>query len=315
MIQQGPQNLRLIPGFNYRRPIRSQMMHRFRQYNPGPLPKHYFMGLGAVDNEGRYLPKPSEIVPYPKPGSFYKFGTHKKDETYYGIVKRAYGPDNIKKNLLMVNASSWNDHINRKKKGWEPYKVAGLQSTPDYDSENNPRAKVLSGHDYPVVWLPPVTGEEPEEVGYQDPVPKPTPSPGSPVPGPPGPQGPKGVPGPPGPEGPQGIPGPPGQTGATGPKGVPGPPGPEGPQGIPGPPGPAGSGAGASIPGPPGATGQTGPMGPPGPMGPAGVPGPPGPMGPAGVPGPPGSAGTSKENGKGLWFLPMAALFASLKGQ
>lgn len=268
-MRQGPQALRVFPGFTYRPNIHAQVMARMRQYTPGgKLSRRYFLGFGATDAEGRYLPKPSEIVAYPKPGSFYKFGTYKEDETYYGIVKRAYGADNIKKNLLMVNASTWNDHINRKKKGWEAYGVKGLQSTPDYDSTNNPRAKVLTGHEYPVVWLPPVTGEEPEEVGFKDdPIvttPTPIPTPGEPIPGPPGPQGPQGVPGPPGPTGPKGA------KGATGPQGIPGPPGPEGPQGIPG------------IPGP---------VGPPGPAGAAGAGG----------------------GGKGLWAIPLAAIFATLK--
>lgn len=316
-MQQGAKHLRVIPGFNYRRPIRAQMMKRFRQYVPGgKLPAHYFLGFGAVDEEGRYLPKPSEIVAYPKPGTFYKFGTYKEDETYYGIAKRAYGADNVKKGLLTMNASTWNDHINRKNKGWESYKVKGLQSTPDYDSTNNPRAKVLTGHEYPVVWIPPLTGEEPEDVGYEDPIvttPTPVPTPGEPIPGPPGPTGPMGPAGPAGPAG---------AKGATGAKGVPGPPGPEGPQGVigppgptgpQGPPGPAGKGAGTSIPGPPG---PTGPMGPSGAIGPAGPPGPTGPMGPAGPAGPPGPAGAASAGGgdnKKLWAIPLVAMLAGWK--
>jgi hypothetical protein len=319
-MRQGPQALRVFPGFTYRPNIRAQVMGRMRQYTPGgKLPRRYFLGFGATDAEGRYLPKPSEIVAYPKPGSFYKFGTYKEDETYYGIVKRAYGADNIKKNLLMVNASTWNDHIDRKTKGWESYKVKGLQSTPDYDSTNNPRAKVLSGHEYPIVWLPPVTGEEPEDAGYSDPItvptPIPTPTPGEPIPGPPGPQGPQGIPGPPGPAG---------AKGAIGPQGIPGPPGPEGAQGIPGPPGPQGppgAGAGSPVPGPPGPTGAMGPQGIPGPPGPAGaqgipgLPGAIGPIGPEGPPGPPGPAGAAGAGGggKGLWAIPLAAIFATLK--
>jgi hypothetical protein len=309
---QGAKHLRVIPGYDYRRPIRATMMKRFRQYTPGKLPAHYFLGFGAVDAEGRYLPKPSEIVAYPEPGKFYRFGTYKEDETYYGIAKRAYGAKNVKKGLLTMNASTWNDHINRKKKGWESYGVKGLQSTPDYDSTNNPRAKVLSGHEYPVVWIPPLTGEEPEDVGYEDPIvttptpipPTPTPpAPGEPIPGPPGPQG---------PQGPVGPVGPPGPKGSTGAKGVPGPPGPEGPQGVigppgpQGPPGPAGKGAGTSIPGPPGPAGPSGAIGPPGPVGPMG------PAGPAGPPGPSGAASGGGDNKK-LWALPLFAMLAGWK--
>jgi len=321
-MQQGPKALRVFPGFRYKPNVRAQVRRRIAQYHPVAMSRR-FLGFGATDDEGRYLPTPAEIVDYPKPGTFYKFGTFKKDETYYGIAKRAYGADNIKKNLLMMNASTWNDHIDRKNKGWTSYKVKGLQSTPDYDSSNNPRAKVLTGHEYPVVWIPPLDGKEPEEVGYSDPItvptPVPVPTPGEPIPGPPGPTGPAGPKGPAGEVGPQGIPGPPGPTGAkgsTGAKGVPGPPGPTGPAG---PQGPPGAGAGTAVPGPPGPTGPKGAIGPIGPIGPPGITGPPGPagpIGPQGIPGPPGPAGAAGEGGggKGLWFLPLAALFASLKG-
>jgi hypothetical protein len=312
--------IRAFPGFDYRRPYKAQIMRSIGRFTPrDQLPAEYFMGFGfgATDSEGRYLPTPSEISPVAKPGVFYKVGTYKPDETYYGIAKRAYGADNIKQNLLMMNASTWNDHISRKKTGWESYGVAGLQSTPDYDSTNNPRAKVLSGHELPIVWIPPLTGEEPEEVGFVDPptpipIPTPTPTPG--VPGPPGPQGIPGPPGPSGAVGPQGIPGPPGPSGAVGPQGIPGPPGPSGamgpmgpagPQGIPGPPGPSGAGAGASIPGPPGPSGAMGPMGPTGPQGIPGPMGPPGPAGPSGI----GGGGDDKK----LWVLPLAAVLATIK--
>ena len=300
----------MFPGFRYRPNIQAQIMGRLRQYTPGRLPSQYFLGFGETDEEGRYLPTPDEISAVPTPASFYQV---QKGDTYWGITKRAYGK-NIKKNLLQMNASSWNDHIDRKKKGWEAYGVSGLQATPDYASGENPRAKVLTGNEYPIVWIPPLTGEEPEQVGFKDPpepiltTPTPVappPSAGAPIPGPPGPAGPQGIPGPPGA---QGIPGPPGPEGDTGPQGVPGPPGPQGVPGLPGPPGaqgPPGAGAGESIPGPPG------PQGVPGLPGPPGEPGPPGDTGPQGIPGPPGAGG----GGKGLWFLPLAALFASLKGQ
>jgi hypothetical protein len=280
------QNIRAFPGFDYRRPYKAQIMRSIGRFTPrGQLPAEYFMGFGAVDSEGRYLPTPAEISPVAKPGVFYKVGTYKPDETYYGITKRAYGADNIKKNLLMMNASTWNDHISRKTKGWESYGVPGLQSTPDYDSTNNPRAKVLSGHELPIVWIPPLTGEEPEDAGYSEPptIPPTIPTPGTPIPGPPGPQG---------------IPGPPGPAGAIGPQGIPGPMGP---------PGPAGAGAGTAVPGPPGPAGAMGPMGP---EGPQGIPGPMGPPGPAG---PAGASMSGGGDGKKLWILPLAAVLATLK--
>lgn len=291
------QKLRAFPGYQYRCPIRKRMMSSMEQYVPGGrkgLPRIFFMGLGAADEEGRYLPTPDQIVATPTPGLWYQI---KKGETWWGVAKKAYGKTDLKKGLLLMNASTWNDHISRKKKGWEAYKVKGLQATPDYDSTANPRAKVLSGHEYPVAWIPPLNGDEPEDMGFAPSpgVPTPIPTPGESIPGPPGPAGPIGPTGPAGPAGSVGPPGP------SGPMGPPGPTGPTGPQG------PPGAGAGQAVPGPPG------PAGPPGEsiVGPAGPPGPQGPPGPAGPIGPSGVGGGS---GGKMWVLPLAALFASLKG-
>lgn len=292
------QALRAFPGYQYRCPVRRRMRSSMAQYVPGgnaALPKIYFAGFGAADSEGRYLPTPDQIVATPTPGLWYQI---KKGETWWGVSKKAYGKDNVKKGLLNMNDSTWNDHIDRKKKGWEAYKVKGLQATPDYDSTANPRAFVLTGTEYPVAWIPPLTGEEPEDLGF-------APGPGIPTPIP---TTPGKIPGPPGPPGPTGPSGPPGPTGPLGPPGPTGPPGPKGATGPAGPPGPAGSGAGAAIPGPPGPAGPPGQsiVGPPGPMGPPGPSGPPGPIGPAGT----GGGG----GGNKMWVLPLAALFASLKG-
>jgi len=180
------------------------MMTSMAQYVPGgkdSLPKIFFMGFGAADSEGRYLPTPDQIVATPTQGLWYQI---KKGETWWGVAKKAYGSDNLKKGLLLMNASTWNDHIDRKTKGWEAYKVKGLQATPDYDSTANPRAKVLTGTEYPVAWIPPLTGEEPEDMGFAPspdiPTPVPT-TPGKQIPGPPGPAGPPGPSGPVGPSG------------------------------------------------------------------------------------------------------------------
>lgn len=153
--------LRVFPGFDYRCPVRNRMMAKMRQYHPGAFPPRFFMGLGA-DADTRYIPTPDQILDVPTPGAWYRI---KKGETWWGVSKKAYGQDNVKKGLLTMNKSTWNDHIDRKKKGWEAYKVAGLQATPDYDA-TNPRAPVMSGTAYPVAWIPPLTGEEPEEVGF-----------------------------------------------------------------------------------------------------------------------------------------------------
>lgn len=282
-MRQGVKHLRVFPGFTYSNPTRAQIYRRINQYTQPQTskPSWYFAGFGAMDSEGRYLPTPDEIVSTPTPGLWYRI---KKGETWWGTAKKAYGAANVKKGLLTMNSSTWNDHIDRKKKGWEAYKVKGLQATPDYDV-SNPRAKVLTGTAYPVAWIPPITGEEPEDMGFEDKAPI---TPGMPIPGPPGPQGPQG---PPGPQGPKGSSGPPGPTGASipGPPGPQGPPGPKGSQGPPGPQGPPGSGSGTSIPGPPG------PQGPPGPPGP---------------PGSPGATVSSGGAGNKMWAIPMAMVFA-----
>lgn len=281
--------IRAFPGFQYKCPVNLRLMRKMKQYTPGGrLPRIFFMGLGlgAVDSEGRYLPTKAQIVSTPTPGLWYQI---KKGETWWGTAKKAYGSTDLKKGLLLMNKSTWNDHIDRKTKGWEAYKVKGLQATPDYASSSNPRAKVLSGNEYPVAWIPPLTGEEPEDLGFGEGPSIPTPVPGQ---GPPGPTGPAGPPGPTGPKGSQGVQGPPGPTGPKGPKGD------TGPQGPPG----AGGGTAIAVKGPPG---PTGPMGPPGPQGPAG---PPGPAGAAGAAGAAGIGGGGK-----MWMIPLAAIFAMVR--
>jgi hypothetical protein len=315
------------PGPRYVRRRRSvpYMMNQYRrQLTLGCVPLTVSLpfkgpvGFGATDT--RMIPTPAQILDTPKAGAWYRI---KKGETWWGVSKSAYGADNVKAGLMLMNNSTWNDHIDRQTKNWEAYKVKGLQATPDY-SAANPHAPKGSGHDYPTAWIPPKTGEEPEEVYITVPTPIPTPSPGTTVgppgpQGPPGPTGPQGPPGPTGPKGPTGtgvgVPGPvgpPGPTGASGKTGPAGPPGSMGPAGPPGPTGPMG---------PTGATGKgvgvPGPAGPPGPIGPAGksLPGPPGPPGPAGPPGPPGAAGppgpvgtTGTYGGDNLMWAPVALM-------
>jgi hypothetical protein len=225
------QRLRVFPGFDYRCPVRNRLMAKMRQYHPA-FPPRFFMGLGAEGD--RYIPTPDQILDVPTPGAWYRI---KKGETWWGVSKSAYGQDNVKKGLLTMNKSTWNDHIDRKNKDWEAYKVKGLQATPDY-SATNPHAPVGSGNAYPVAWIPPLTGEEPEQMGYQpsEPITTPTPITKPPssttyIPGPKGDPGPPGPPGDPGPPPsssaiqsavnqyfqtnppPGGVPGPPGQPG------------------------------------------------------------------------------------------------------
>ena len=285
--------------------------------------QYNYAGLDGSYRGDVYIPDPPEIIDTPQPGAFYR---PKSGETPWGVSKRAYGQANVKKGLFLMNDASWNSHVNKKKKGWEAYGVKGLQFTPDYDP-SDPKAPVLSGHSQPVIWIPTLSGDEPE-VLYPEPepvltIPSPAPSPSpspspSPIVGPPGPQGPQGPPGTQGPKGPPGPQGPPGQATE---------------EAIldavksylsqnPPPAGPPGE----SIVGPPGPAGPPGPIGPPGesivgPPGPAGPPGeatdeailaavqqylsenPP----PAGPPGPPGSGGDA-----GFWTLPLLAMFSTL---
>ena len=239
--------------------------------------------MGYLGQDDRIIPTAGQITPVPVAGKWYRI---KRGETWWGTAKKAYGPaPNLRIGLLQMNASTWNDHIDRKRRGWESYNRPGLQATPDY-SVTDPHAPKGSGTAYPVAWVPPLTGEEPEEV-YP---------PEDPIVGP-------GIPGPRGPIGP---------IGPSGPRGTPGTIGPIGPGGSEGPPGQATDEAimravtdwmnthPDEIRGPRGASGDMGPIGPLGPVGPVG---PEGPMGPAGE----GGSG-----GGNMWMLPMVALLSLL---
>jgi hypothetical protein len=236
-----------------------------------------FGGFGA---DPRYIPQPAQIVANPKPGLWYRI---KKGETWWGTAKRAYGKANLKKGLLLMNAATWNDHIDRRTKGWEAYNRKGLQATPDY-SASSPHAPKGSGDDYPTAWIPPLDGTEPEEIYTEDP--------GDGIPGPPGPRGPRGYTGSSGPRGPAGERGSPGTRGPAGPEG---------------PPGEATDKAimravhlwmednRDKIRGPAGSPGKAGAAGPRGSGGPRGLPGPTGPPGPPGSVGPPGPPGKATD--------------------
>jgi len=339
------------------------MFERYRRvltYNPpGPTIASTVSGLGTIPISitlpffgavgDRYIPTPSQILSTPKAGAFYRL---KKGETWWGVSKTAYGQANVKKGLFLINDSTWNDHIERKKKNWEAYNVEGLQATPDY-SADNPHAGKGSGNDYPTAWIPPMSGEEPEAVFITVPTPvQPTPETPAPITyqGPPGPEGKQGPPGPQGPPGATGKQGPPGATGQQGPPGTTGqqgPPGATGQQGLPGATGKQGRpptdaeiaaevtkymlahpvAPGQTVQGPPGATGKQGPpgatgkQGPPGttgqqgPPGPIGQQGPPGPQGPPGAMGPPGPAVAAAVGGGEenlMWAPVMAALLVTL---
>jgi len=116
---------------------------------------------GSLDaTSGRYVPDSSEIlISSPRPGTFYipRSGIYP-----IKVAEVAYGPANKKAGLLAMNASTWNDHVRRGTKGWEAYKVSGLQFDPKYGT--NPRSIYGSGTSFPVIWIPPLDGKEPEAV-------------------------------------------------------------------------------------------------------------------------------------------------------
>jgi nucleoid-associated protein YgaU len=301
--------------------------------------QYNYAGLGGGYQGGQYVPDPSQILSTPTVGAWYRL---KKGDTYWAISKKAYGADNVKVGLYAMDENPGNAHIAQGPKGWEAYKRDGLQATPDYSAEL-PRAPKGAGNDYPTVWIPPLSGETPEQIYPPEPS---IPSPVTSIPGPPGPMGPAGPPGPAGPA--------PSDSAIfsaitkyltanpppAGPAGPMGPAGPAGPKGAPGEATDAAIMAAvqqyliANPPpaGPPGPEGLPGTMGPMGPMGPQGAPGeatdaaimaavqqylaanPP----PAGPPGPEGPAGKSKNggsDGKGMWVLNALALLATLQGQ
>jgi len=249
-----------------------------------------FSGFGQAE---RYIPTSEQIVQVPSPGLWYRL---KKGDTYWAISKTAYGKANVKKGLMLMNDSSWNDYIDKKSKGWEAYGVKGLQATPDY-SATNLRAPKGSGKDYPTVWIPPMDGKEPEDI-YKPGI------------GPVGPQGGRGEKGDPGPAGPPGRPPTTAEIAAAVTTYLQANPPPAGPRGPAGPPGQATEAAikeavEAIIAANPdrfrGPAGARGPIGPPGQATSEQItaavieylkanPPPAGPRGPAGPPGPPGEA-------------------------
>jgi len=270
-------------------------------------PGYVFAGgiLGFMD------PQPGYVSQTPAQGKWYRL---KRGDNYWTISRDAYGRENVRKGLMLMNDSPWNGYIDKKRTGWEAYGVDGLQATPDY-SLTQARAPKGSGNAYPIVWIPPVSGGDPDDViDIPDDGDTGTVGP----PGPPGPAGPMGPRGPAGAQGPKGEMGPQGARGPIGPQGPPGSgeggdpiPGPMGPMGPMGPAGPMGPMGPVGPVGPPGEGGQSIP-GPAGPVGPPGAPGPPGPMGPQGPIGPIGPMGPSGEGGEGgdskMWILPLLGL-------
>src|SRR4030042_878826 len=211
--------------------IDARIVGRMPFYTAGPR----YGGFGSPTNvDDRVVPTAAQIRTEKDscPGMCER---PQESETPYGVAKRAYGAENVKSGLLLMNSATWNNHITKAATGWESYKIKGLQFNPKYSSQN-PHAPSGAGHEYPTVWIPPLTGEEPEQI-YENPV----------------------------------IPGMPGEQGKTGPMGPIGPMGPMGPIGPKGPSGPPGSASDAAIKNAGGAwLDANPPVGTPGPVGPAG---------------------------------------------
>jgi hypothetical protein len=142
-------------------PLRRQRIARMIRRHKWMHARGYAFA-GAIDaTSGRYVPDASEILTAaPKPGSFYvpRSGIYPAK-----VADVAYGAADRKRGLLLMNASTWNDHVRRAAAGWEPYKVKGLQFEAKYKA-TDPRSTYGSGTAFPVIWVPPLDGREPEAV-------------------------------------------------------------------------------------------------------------------------------------------------------
>ena len=181
---------------------------------PVPLPPSPVPGPVPVPGGGRYMPAPEEVLGTPRAGAFYQV---KKNDAPVRVTEAAYGAANRKAGLWLMSDSSWNGTIRQTSKGYEVYKRKGLEFSARY---SGPRTAYGSGAKFPIVWLPPAGGGEPETViGYKPtpipvpvppvpvpPVPEPVPVPPEPVPVPPEPEPDPPVPPPPPPPPPPGSP-------------------------------------------------------------------------------------------------------------
>jgi len=150
---------------------------------PGPVPAPIPPAPAPGFISGRYTPPPPPILELgPRPGTFYR---PRKGITPSHVAQAAYGSAGRKAGLLAMNRSTWNDHVRRARAGWETYGVAGLQFDPAYG--DHPLSTFGSGHRYPVIWVPPLTGAEPEAFFAVQPTPPPYVPPTPPPYVPPGP--------------------------------------------------------------------------------------------------------------------------------
>ena len=134
---------------------------------PSPTPP---AGPGYIS--GRYVPTSDMILQKsPKPGTFYR---PRKGITPATVAEVAYGKKFTHTGLMLMNKSTWNDHVRRAAAGWTSYKVKGLQFEARYGA--HPSSTYNTGKNYPVIWVPPLDGSEPEKFfGAKPPAPTPGP--------------------------------------------------------------------------------------------------------------------------------------------
>jgi len=119
--------------------------------------------LGASE----YRPTAADIAPVPTPGKFYQVT---RGNEIWSIAKRAYGSP--RPGLFWINDAAWNSYIRKGKRGWEAYKVKGLQLTKHYNPDTAP-SPYGSGKRFPLVWIPAAAGDEPKAAAPEPPAVKP----------------------------------------------------------------------------------------------------------------------------------------------
>jgi hypothetical protein len=108
------------------------------------------------------IPKIEQIARVASPGLWYQV---QEGIPPAKVAKQAYGQESLRKGLMLMNSSPSNSHVKKATTGWESYgaNFKGLQFTPKYSSIDYV-AGYGTGNSYPVIWIPPLDGKEPENV-------------------------------------------------------------------------------------------------------------------------------------------------------
>jgi hypothetical protein len=95
------------PGYPDYPPADVRIMRYLMARQRSPRLNGFGFGFGADD---RMIPTPSMIRNNKDsiPGTWYRI---LPDETWWGVAKRAYGADNVKQGLYLINDSTWNNNI------------------------------------------------------------------------------------------------------------------------------------------------------------------------------------------------------------